>query len=241
MKLKSYLCTSLLALTLSSAFGQGTLHGQSTNDPFRSTSKPDNVEKPEENDQMISFCMEIFSLPLADAARLQRKNLPDPEFYQTLVKMVEAEECTQEQLIMLRARSKETATVESVLEEIYPTQYELTTTSDNTSIMPAIATAFETRHTGASIEIQPALKNSNTIELRMASDFVFMVENSQWGSNSHKVEMPTFESQRFTTGITTKDSQSTFVGTLNRPPNSEIDPEGAKKVWLAFVTLNLLE
>lgn len=72
----------------------------------------------------ISVCYETFSLPLAMAAKLQREQLADPELYERLVAAVEKETVRQETLTLLRCRSSQKATTESISEQIYPTEYE---------------------------------------------------------------------------------------------------------------------
>lgn len=98
------------------------LHGQNPPaDPYRAgTAAPAAAEAPET--QNISICYEAFSLPLATAAKLQREQLPDSELYKQLVAAVEKEAARQETFVVLRSKSGQRATADSVSEEIYPAE-----------------------------------------------------------------------------------------------------------------------
>ncbi|GAA5130852.1 hypothetical protein JIN84_05260 [Luteolibacter yonseiensis] len=72
----------------------------------------------------ISVCYEMFSLPLSMAAKLHRERLADPELYERLVAAVNKETVRQETVTVLRCRSSQKATAESIGEQIYPTEYE---------------------------------------------------------------------------------------------------------------------
>ena len=72
----------------------------------------------------LSLRFEDFSLDLATAAELQRADLGDEEFYRRLVAMVGKKEARQESMTVVRSRSGEKALAESILEMIYPTEWE---------------------------------------------------------------------------------------------------------------------
>ena len=114
MKLKTLLATGLTIISL---------HGQEPpTDPFRT---PKTVNAPARSEPAnISICYEAFSLPLAMAAKLQRQQLGDSELYKQLVAAVEKNTARQETFVMLRAKSGQKATTESVSETIYPTDFE---------------------------------------------------------------------------------------------------------------------
>jgi len=86
----------------------------------------------------VSIRYEVFSLSLADAAALQRENLSDPAGYAKLVAMVAKKEAKQETLTVLRTKSGQKATAESIFEQIYPTEYETPSHPDalGVSIVP---------------------------------------------------------------------------------------------------------
>lgn len=117
----------------------GTLHAQEKPaDPYREGKAPSNVASvPKDTKDPfadpgeplsvpvdISLCWETFSLPLDMAAKLQRQQLTDPELYKQLVAAVEKETAKQENFTLVRCRSGQKATVESISEQIYATEYE---------------------------------------------------------------------------------------------------------------------
>ena len=223
----------------------------------------------------ITICYEDFSLPLATAAKLQREQLPDSELYSLMTNAVEENTAKQENFVIIRGRSGETASSESIIEEIYPTEYEPAELPNSVGVSisppkvedeplpipdsnklenapkldapfllrtPSTGTAFETRNTGLSIEVQPTLSSDGKIlDLRISQEQINMVENSVWGQEISTIEMPTFESQRINTGVTVVPNSPYLLGTKNRTPNSEVDPDSADRVWFAFVTVTLVK
>ena len=151
------------------------------------------------------------------------------------------------------ARSGETATIEIVREFIYPTEYEppeipnevgtsfssglLDTAASSSSfpVTPATPTAFETRNTGVTLEIQPTIgANDYVIDLRFAPEIVEFEGFINYGSpitspgtnaagfptqtviTENRIEMPVFASRRVNTGLTIYDGHTVAVGGLLR-------------------------
>jgi len=83
-----------------------------------------NTQKSGKAPKVISICYEAFSLPLALAAQHQRENLSDQDLYNKVVSLLETKEVIQEAFLILRSRSGETATVESVTEYLSPVEFE---------------------------------------------------------------------------------------------------------------------
>ena len=107
-----------------------SLHAQEKPaDPYRpskATAEMPAVEEPaaEEVEPLnISICYEAFSLPLAMAAELQREQLPDPALYAKMVAGLGDEFIRQEIMQVIRAKSGQKATIESISEHIYATEY----------------------------------------------------------------------------------------------------------------------
>ena len=149
------------------------------------------------------------------------------------------------------ARSGETATIEVIREFIYPTEYEppeLPNSVGSTSlggfgdiggqsssfpVTPATPTAFETRNTGVTLEIQPTIgANDFVIDLRFAPEIVEFEGFINYGSpitsagtdllgnpttnviTENRIEMPVFASRRVSTGLTIYDGHTVAVGGL---------------------------
>ncbi|MDP0490958.1 MAG: type II and III secretion system protein [Verrucomicrobiota bacterium JB023] len=149
------------------------------------------------------------------------------------------------------ARSGETATIEIIREFIYPTEYEppelpnqvgatgstdgLGSSSGIFPVTPSTPTAFETRNTGVTLEIQPTIGASDfVIDLRFAPEIVEFEGFINYGSpitspasdvfgnaisvtiTENRIEMPVFASRRVNTGLTIYDGHTVAVGGLMR-------------------------
>jgi hypothetical protein len=93
-------------------------------DPFRERTPAEKAAQAKNVPTNISISFETFSMPLQQAAQLQRENLADEEFYQRILADLTKDEVKQESLTIVRARSGETANADSIREYIYPTEYE---------------------------------------------------------------------------------------------------------------------
>ncbi|MBK1834832.1 Amuc_1098 family type IV pilus outer membrane protein [Roseibacillus ishigakijimensis] len=149
------------------------------------------------------------------------------------------------------ARSGETATIEIIREFIYPTEYEPPELPNQVGatggiggagsgagifpVTPSTPTAFETRNTGVTLEIQPTIgANDYVIDLRFAPEIVEFEGFINYGSpitspasdafgnptnvtiTENRIEMPVFASRRVTTGLTIYDGHTVAVGGLMR-------------------------
>ncbi len=153
------------------------------------------------------------------------------------------------------ARSGQKATIEIIREFIYPTEYEPpqipTSTgggnnggfggigggnsSGNTPVTPATPTAFETRNTGVTLEIEPTIgENDFMIDLRFIPEIVEFEGFINYGSpilapstdalgnpvtqvvTENRIEMPVFSTRRVNTQLTIYDGYTVAVGGLMR-------------------------
>lgn len=147
------------------------------------------------------------------------------------------------------ARSGEKAVIEVIREFIYPTEYEppelpssVGSSSSGSSLIdggstssfpvtPATPTAFETRNTGVTLEIEPTIgENNYTIDLRFAPELVEFEGFINYGSpiqspgtdalgnpvqvtiTENRIEMPVFSTRRVTTALTIYDGYTVTVG-----------------------------
>ena len=210
----------------------------------------------------LSVCYEDFSLPLAMAAALQREQLTDATLYEKVLAAVGKDSVRQETFAVLRVRSAQKATNESITEMIYPTEFSEARLSnavtlgtgskeDPTTVLavpgpvaiartPATPTAFDTRNVGFTFEVEPTLSaDGNFVEMRMVPEHVTFVGRVSWGQEFSTAEMPTFETQRLNMAFTAKLNAPYLLGTMNRPLGSKQDPDSANRVWFAFVTTKL--
>ena len=148
-------------------------------------------------------------------------------------------------------RPGQKATIEIIREFIYPTEYEppelpnsigggITTGGfggggggNSFPVTPATPTAFETRNTGVTLEIEPNVgANDYVIDLRFAPEIVEFEGFINYGSpitspasdafgnpvqvviTENRIEIPIFSSRRVSTGITIYDGHTVAVGGL---------------------------
>ena len=154
----------------------------------------------------------------------------------------------------ITARSGQKATIEIIREFIYPTEYEppeLPTQvgSDTVGggggglgggvssfpVTPATPTAFETRNTGVTLEIEPTIgENDFMIDLRFVPEIVEFEGFINYGSpiqsggtdllgnpvqitlTENRIEMPVFSSRRVNTALTIYDGYTVAIGGLMR-------------------------
>ena len=153
------------------------------------------------------------------------------------------------------AKSGQKATIEIIREFIYPTEYEppqlpnsVGQTSGNSGgigglssgggsfpVTPATPTAFSTRNTGVTLEIEPTIgENDFVIDLRFVPEIVEFEGFINYGSpiqspgtdalgnpvvttiTENRIEMPVFSSRRVNTQLTIYDGYTVAVGGLMR-------------------------
>ena len=160
------------------------------------------------------------------------------------------------------ARSGQKATIEIIREFIYPTEYEppelpnsvgggqngggqgigLSTQPASFPVTPATPTAFETRNTGVTLEIEPTIgDNDFVIDLRFVPEIVEFEGFINYGSpiqspatdflgnpttvtiTENRIEMPVFSSRRVNTSLTIYDGYTVAVGGLMREDVQTVD------------------
>ncbi len=154
------------------------------------------------------------------------------------------------------AKSGQKATIEIIREFIYPTEYEppelpqsVGTTGNNLNglgglggsgggsfpVTPATPTAFDTRNTGVTLEIEPTIgENDFVIDLRFVPEIVEFEGFINYGSpiqspstdalgnpvtsviTENRIEMPVFSARRVNTALTIYDGYTVAVGGLIR-------------------------
>lgn len=153
------------------------------------------------------------------------------------------------QSIMLVARSGQKATVESIREEIYPTEYE--PPGFEGPYLPAFdppirgISAFETKNTGISLEIESTLGTDGVVvDLRFVPEIVsllrfetFMAHKDKWGDAS--MRMPVFEKWSANTSLTLM--AGTFELACVIHPKNQPPPPAVSCRILMFVRADVIE
>ncbi len=158
------------------------------------------------------------------------------------------------------ARSGQRAKIEVIREFIYPTEYDPpeipnqfggsvslgggggTTAGGGFPVTPATPTAFETRNTGVTLEVDPVLgADSFTIDLNLSPEVVEFDGFINYGSpiqtssvnalgvvtpvivTDNRIEMPIFNTRKVTTQVTIWDGQTVALGGLIREDIQDVE------------------
>lgn len=150
---------------------------------------------------LVQVTVEFIEVPQAEVTRLLHKEKlgkDGSKLREELQKSVDAQKANLYETMVMTGRSGQKSTAESIREVIYPTEYEqpiepinvpekpLTPTTPR-SFQP-VPTAFETRNTGSTLEIEPTIgADDTTIDLRVIPEIVFDTGVRKW--NVHKDEL----------------------------------------------------
>lgn len=191
--------------------------------------------------KQIRVMVEFIEVPLPELTKLlaePRTSGNDGDLREAVGKLVESDTAKHAETQFIISRSGETGTTESILEYIYPTEYEPAelpneitasafsdkSTSPNEDLIKGIATpptptAFETRNTGSILEIQPTIgANEQIIDLRFSPELVQHIRNEIWAEwngpqGEAHIKMPAFFSNRINTGLTLINGQYCLAAT----------------------------
>jgi hypothetical protein len=157
---------------------------------------------------------------------------------------------------MVVCRSGERACIESIREEIFPIEYRL---PEFLNYIPSDAnrlsiqaprnplfreiTAFDTRNTGVTFEVEADVNTNGTIDLRLSPEIVtrmrlitHMEHVDQWGDGSYR--MPVYETWRGNFPISVESGKFELVSTFSRKTNAPV-PAVSRKI-LVFVRADIL-
>lgn len=165
-------------------------------------------------------------------------------------------EATVLETMIATAKSGQKSSSEGIGEFVYPTEYEppalpcspqdsKNITLAERVLMAAVPTAFETRNTGATLEIEPVIGEGNKfVDLRFMPELVWHTGNTVWqeikgpDGNILKIQMPDFYTLRINTQIVLLAGQNQFLAALS-PKNSEGKTDTTRKV-MVFVKCDVL-
>jgi hypothetical protein len=158
---------------------------------------------------------------------------------------------------MVLGRSGQKFTLESIREEIYPTEYEpiglpgtfLSAPESDSSDLPTnpmfrAPTAFETRNAGVTVDVEPTLSaEERVIDLHISSEVVtplrletWMEHKDQWGDGS--IRMPVFETWRVHTSVSVEPGKFEIISVISPKPKDPV-PAVLRK-FLVFVRADIV-
>lgn len=158
---------------------------------------------------------------------------------------------------VVTGRSGQKVTLESIREEIYPTEYKSPTLPCSIGSTPGLVLqkdpsnplyrfigAFETRNTGVSIEVDACIEeDGKTIGLLLSPEWVTPVRletwdehRDQWGDASFR--MPVYETLRVNTGISVIPGKFELVSVITPKPVTPVP--GASRKVMVFVRAEIV-
>ena len=151
---------------------------------------------------------------------------------------------------MVVARSGQKSTVESIREEIYPTEYEtlgfgIPSSWSNFDPPNRAIAAFDTKNTGITLEIEPSIGSEGVIvDLRFLPEIVrrlrldtFVEHKDEWGDAS--MRMPVFEKWNSNTSLTLLPGNFELASVIN--PKGQAPPPAVSRRILLFVRADIIE
>ncbi len=151
---------------------------------------------------------------------------------------------------MVVCRNGQKATLESIREEIFPTEYQPPVFPGSVQLAASppknpffrAPTAFDTRNTGVTFEVESSV-SLNGIDLRLITEIVtpqplqtWMEHVDAWGDGS--IRMPIYERWSVSTSINVKSGKFELVSTITPKPSTPV-PAVSRRI-LVFVRADIL-
>lgn len=196
------------------------------------------VPQPLARHMVLTF--ETYALPQEGLDALHGDGLAAKPFYERVRQFVTDGKATLENVIAIPAKSGNRATIESVDEVLYPTEFD-----------PAkpgrpfgFPTAYEMRSTGQRVEVDPVLNEDETMaDLNLAPDFTRLAgfRELKADPNAGGEIQPLFGTRKVTTALTCRLGVPTLLSTLSTPRGTgiaEADGDGKVSVTFALVRMS---
>jgi hypothetical protein len=207
--------------------------------------------------QHVRVSVQYFSLPLGTLNELfADETSGDAVLHEKIMALSKERKAELIDSNMVVCRSGQKATIESIREEIYPTEYEppgLPIPTDQLPLIPHTAnhfrpilstpTAFETRNTGTTLEVEATYESPFLVSLRMVPEKVMhnglitLSEHTDyWGKAD--IRMPVFETWRANTTMILKPGTYALVSSIK--PKRALPVPFLENRILLFVRADLL-
>ncbi|GAA5496957.1 hypothetical protein Rhal01_03145 [Rubritalea halochordaticola] len=174
--------------------------------------------------------------------------------YAAAMQLVKAGKAKVHDVNCVTMRSGEKATLESVREYIFPTEYELPELPSTIppekkfTVLPDIRikvpTAFETRNLGTTLEFEPTLgEDGMSVDLRIEPEFIDPAGYATWLKYKDElgqadIKMPKFYTQRSRVGLTLMKGKFSLANTFSGK-DDEGKVDSSQKV-LMFVMVEVV-
>jgi hypothetical protein len=202
---------------------------------------PGEENPPEEQEPVhMIFTFESYSLPQEELNAIHEQTPKAPLFYERVRRLADDGKARLEMLISLPTRSGQRATVQSVDEVIYPTEFDAPVPGRDFGF----PTAYEMMPVGETMELDPVLgPDGQIVDVNLGPDFVrlagFVLQKSD--SNAGGELQPLFLTHDPTTSLTFRVAVPTLIGTVTQARTTGIAEADAEpdKVEVLFMTIRL--
>ncbi len=224
------------------------------------------IPEEKQNGTAINLEYSAYSMDRAQAREilLAMPTLEAP--WEKLQALIHDKQARFEHLIAIQTKSGQRAMIEEIHELIYPTEFspparahttettkrttdepghptktETTTVTAeiaSSEILPGVASAFEKRNVGVSVEVEPVIgPDGVTIDLSHAISAIAHLGNLNPGPIATPFPpQPLFESRKVTSAQTVFVGRHMLVGTFNPPDNDGVNERADDgRTWLLFV------
>lgn len=183
--------------------------------------------------------LEIYAMDKADAQSVLDAERGSAARYRRVLDLNRAGKARLQTLSALTTKSGQRAIVEGIDEVRYPTEF------NPPELKNAIAapTAWETRNTGDSFELEPVIgPDGRTCDLNLVPQIVTLMgfKDVAGMADDSLISQPIFHTQKVTTSLMTQEGEITYFGTMTPPtPQGMANGEAASEIWLAFMRVHL--
>jgi len=223
----------------------------------------DGADEVKESPSIVRLSIEWIEMSSSDATallRTPRTTTNDADLRDKVDEMIDAEKAHIYESKVVTTHLGAPSRVESIREEIYPTSYdppelpsEVNIYADGTTTPSAgslrttgpSATAFETRNTGVTVEIDPVYNaNEKTFRLNMSAEIVNLVDQNKFASYeddrmTSDIAAPIFYTNRMKTTLIVKPGEYLLATTMT-PFGEDGQPDRTKRL-VVFVRAELLK
>lgn len=220
-------------------------------------------DEPPNAPRQVQVIVEFIEVPSVEATRLlykEKLGKDGSKLREELQKSVDSQKADLYETMMIICRTGQKATVESIREVIYPTEYEEPALPGSFGpatekapeqpkaprSFPPVPAAFETRNTGSTLEIEPTIGDDPAIiDLRLVPEIVFDTGVRKWNvrkdelGNESWLEMPLFYSIRTNTSLSLADSMPQLLSVLT-PKSADGTADPTHKMFV-IVTADIVK
>jgi hypothetical protein len=207
-------------------------------DPFVKNAEPAPAGAEEFQWKNAVLVLEVYALPKGDALAILESERGSAARYQRVLDLAKTKKARLEILTALTTKSGNRAVTESIDEVRYPTEFEPGAAKG----APAVASAFETRNVGDTLEFELVIgPDGHTCDLSLVPARVSLAGFRELAAapGDPAVARPRFTSQRLTTNTTLESDDPHYLGTFTPPSENGIADGAAAEIWLTFLRVHV--